>query len=29
MMQAAMICGFATSLPMNRLLIGVGLKEAM
>lgn len=29
LMQAAMICGFATSLPMNRLLIGIGLKERM
>jgi hypothetical protein len=29
MMQVAMICGFATSLPMNRLLIGLGLKEKM
>lgn len=29
MMQVGMICGFATSLPMNRVLIGVGLKEAM
>jgi hypothetical protein len=29
MMQIAMICGFATSLPMNRLLIGLGLKEKM
>ena len=29
MMQIAMICGFATSFPMNRLLIGLGLKEAM
>jgi hypothetical protein len=29
MMQIAMICGFATSFPMNRLLIGMGLKEAM
>jgi hypothetical protein len=29
MMQIAMICGFATSLPMNRLLIRAGLKEAM
>jgi hypothetical protein len=29
MMQIGMICGFATSFPMNRLLIGVGLKEAM
>lgn len=26
MMQAAMICGFATSFPMNRFLIGMGLK---
>jgi hypothetical protein len=29
MMQIAMICGFVTSYPMNRLLIGIGLKEAM
>ena len=29
MMQIAMICGFVTSFPMNRLLIGVGLKEKM
>lgn len=29
LMQAGMICGFATSLPMNRLLIGLGLKEKM
>jgi hypothetical protein len=29
MMQVAMVCGFATSLPMNRVLIGMGLKEAM
>ena len=29
MMQIGMICGFATSLPMNRLLIGMGLKEKM
>jgi hypothetical protein len=29
MMQVAMVCGFATSLPMNRLLIGAGLKEKM
>ena len=29
LMQVAMICGFVTSLPMNRLLIGVGLKEKM
>jgi hypothetical protein len=29
MMQVAMVCGFATSLPMNRLLIGLGLKEKM
>ena len=29
MMQIAMVCGFATSFPMNRLLIGLGLKEAM
>lgn len=27
MMQIAMICGFATSYPMNRFLIGKGLKE--
>lgn len=29
MMQVAMVCGFGTSLPMNRVLIGVGLKEKM
>jgi hypothetical protein len=29
MMQVAMICGFATSYPMNRLLIAIGWKEAM
>lgn len=29
MMQIAMICGFATSFPMNWWLIHVGLKEAM
>lgn len=29
MMQVAMICGFATSLPMNRALISWGWKEAM
>jgi hypothetical protein len=29
MMQMGMVCGFATSFPMNRFLIGVGLKEAM
>ena len=29
MMQAGMICGFATSYPMNRWLIRAGLKEAM
>jgi hypothetical protein len=29
MMQIGMICGFATSFPMNRLLIGLGIKEAM
>ncbi|HTV07714.1 MAG TPA: DUF4396 domain-containing protein [Candidatus Aquilonibacter sp.] len=29
MMQIGMICGFATSFPMNRLLIGIGWKEAM
>ena len=28
-MQVAMVCGFATSFPMNRLLIGRGLKEKM
>jgi hypothetical protein len=28
-MQAGMICGFLTSMPMNRLLIAVGLKEKM
>ena len=29
MMQIGMICGFATSFPMNRFLIRKGLKEAM
>ena len=29
MMQVAMVCGFLTSLPMNRLLIGLGWKEKM
>lgn len=29
MMQIAMVCGFATSYPMNRILIGTGLKEKM
>jgi hypothetical protein len=29
MMQMAMICGFATSYPMNKFLIGVGWKEKM
>lgn len=29
MMQIAMICGFATSFPMNRFLLRAGLKEAM
>ena len=29
MMQIAMVCGFATSFPMNRLLIRLGLKEKM
>jgi divalent metal cation (Fe/Co/Zn/Cd) transporter len=29
MMQIAMLCGFATSYPMNRFLIGIGLKERM
>ncbi len=29
MMQIAMICGFITSLPMNRWLLKKGLKEAM
>ena len=29
MMQIAMLCGFATSFPMNRFLIAKGLKEAM
>ncbi|MCQ8277396.1 DUF4396 domain-containing protein [Acetobacteraceae bacterium KSS8] len=28
-MQAAMLCGFATAFPMNRWLIGVGLKDGM
>ncbi|HWE85201.1 MAG TPA: DUF4396 domain-containing protein [Terracidiphilus sp.] len=29
MMQAAMICGYCTSFPMNRALIRAGWKEAM
>ena len=29
MMQVAMICGFLTSLPMNRLLVSIGWKEKM
>lgn len=29
MMQIAMVCGFATSFPMNRFLIKIGLKEKM
>lgn len=29
MMQIAMLLGFATSWPMNRFLVGVGLKERM
>jgi hypothetical protein len=29
MMQIAMICGYATSFPMNRWLIRAGVKEAM
>jgi len=29
MMQVAMICGFATSYPVNRWLIRAGVKEAM
>jgi hypothetical protein len=29
MMQIAMICGYATSFPMNRWLIRAGMKEAM
>jgi hypothetical protein len=29
MMQIAMICGYATSFPMNRCLIRAGLKEVM
>ncbi|MDQ6733278.1 MAG: DUF4396 domain-containing protein [Nitrospirota bacterium] len=29
MMQIGMICGFATSFPMNYVLIRTGLKEAM
>ncbi len=29
MMQVAMICGFVTALPMNWLLVSIGLKEAM
>jgi hypothetical protein len=29
MMQVAMICGFVTSMPVNRFLIRIGWKEAM
>lgn len=29
MMQVAMICGFLTSLPVNRFLVKIGWKEAM
>jgi hypothetical protein len=29
MMQVAMICGFMTSFPMNRLLVSIGWKEKM
>jgi hypothetical protein len=29
MMQVAMICGFATSFPMNRLLMAMGWKETI
>jgi hypothetical protein len=29
MMQVGMVCGFATSFPMNRVLIGMGWKEKM
>ena len=29
MMQVAMICGFVTALPVNRLLVKLGWKEAM
>jgi hypothetical protein len=29
MMQIGMVCGFATSFPMNWLLLRAGLKEAM
>jgi hypothetical protein len=29
MMQIAMICGFVTALPINRLLVRIGWKEAM
>ena len=29
MMQIAMVCGFATSFPMNRLLMVMGVKEKM
>jgi hypothetical protein len=29
MMQIGMICGFATSYPMNWWLLRIGLKEAM
>jgi hypothetical protein len=29
MMQAAMICGFVTALPINWLLVKIGWKEVM
>jgi hypothetical protein len=29
MMQVAMVCGFITSIPMNKWLIAKGLKEKM
>jgi len=29
MMQIAMICGFITALPVNRLLVKIGWKEVM
>jgi hypothetical protein len=29
MMQIAMVCGFLTTAPMNRWLVGKGIKEAM
>jgi hypothetical protein len=29
MMQIAMVCGYVTALPVNRLLVKIGWKEAM